>query len=288
MQKELNMQMLQTVAQGMDVAEIYSPPRIAKRAEAWGLRGGWSLDLTEKDHDGKAWDLSKKEMRRRAVQKINKDKPLLIIGSPMCTDWSSMMNLNWGKMTEEQKEKRMTSARSHLRFCVKIYKHQVKENRYYVHEHPLGARSWNEPMIRAMLKKESNILATIDQCQYGLWVLDKDGWAVAKKPTKFMTNSPCIAAQLQKRCPGKESHEKGRHASLLDGVARQAQVYPKDLCDAICKGLINQIEQDKKGQFYLASLQVMDAAEAKKSKGLILCDIGETAIEDNDEELQAA
>ena len=43
-----------------DVAEIFSPPTIGKRARARGLRGGWSLDsgalcpLT-----GKTWDLSR-------------------------------------------------------------------------------------------------------------------------------------------------------------------------------------------------------------------------------------
>ena len=43
-----------------DVAEIFSPPTICRRARARGLRGGWSLDngavcpLT-----GKTWDLSR-------------------------------------------------------------------------------------------------------------------------------------------------------------------------------------------------------------------------------------
>ena len=149
LQKEMHMQMLQTVAEGMDVAEIYSPPRVAVRAEAWGLRGGWSLDITTHDHDGKAWDLSKAEMRQRVIARINTDTPLLIIGSPMCTDWSSMMNLNWGKMTTEEKERRMKAARKHLRFCVRVYRHQVKEGRDYVHEHPAQARSWQEPEMKA-------------------------------------------------------------------------------------------------------------------------------------------
>ena len=79
---------------------------------------------------------------------------------------------------------------------MKIYKHQAENNRYYVHEHPMCATSWNEPEVKALIKKESSILAKIDQCQYGLWVKDKDGWAASNKPTKILTNSPCIAAQL--------------------------------------------------------------------------------------------
>ena len=72
--------------EGIDVAEIYSPPRVAARAQAFGLRPGWSLDLTTQDNDGKPWDFSRREMRERAIRKIKKDRPLLIIGSPMCTD----------------------------------------------------------------------------------------------------------------------------------------------------------------------------------------------------------
>ena len=55
---ELDNQMNNLVIAGMDVAEIYSPPRISKRASEVGLKGGWSLDLTTKDSDGKAWDFS--------------------------------------------------------------------------------------------------------------------------------------------------------------------------------------------------------------------------------------
>ena len=49
-----------------------------------------------------------------------------------------------------------------------MYKYQIEQNRYYVHEHPMCAKSWDEPIMKSMLKKEKNILATIDQCQYGL------------------------------------------------------------------------------------------------------------------------
>ena len=54
LQKEMQLQMMKLVAEEIDVAEIYSPPRVTKRAEQWGLKGGWSLDLTTKDSDGKA------------------------------------------------------------------------------------------------------------------------------------------------------------------------------------------------------------------------------------------
>ena len=83
--KEIRNAMMKLVAEDIDVSEIYSPPGVAVRAKEIGLRPGWSLDLTTKDKDGKAWDFSKPEMRNRAIDKIGKDKPLVIIGSPMFT-----------------------------------------------------------------------------------------------------------------------------------------------------------------------------------------------------------
>ena len=55
----------------------------------------------------------------------------------------------------------MHEARKHVRFCVKIYKGQVSEGIYYVHEHPMDARSWHEPEMHALIKKEHNILTII-------------------------------------------------------------------------------------------------------------------------------
>eukprot|EP00973_Karenia_brevis_P026496 3656165-Karenia_brevis.AAC.1 len=53
----------------MDVAEIYSPPRVVDCAKEFNLEGGWSLDLTTCDTDGEPWDFNKVEMRSRAIRK---------------------------------------------------------------------------------------------------------------------------------------------------------------------------------------------------------------------------
>ena len=119
------------------------------------------------------------------MEKIRRDKPSLVIGSPTCTDWSTLMNFNWGKLGAEENKRRMKDARGYLRFCVKVYQHQVKEGRYYTHGHPMGAGSWQEPGIKAMIRTEQNILAKLDQCQYGWWIKNKNGRSFAKKPTKF-------------------------------------------------------------------------------------------------------
>ena len=65
---------------------------------------------------------------------------------------------------------------------------------------------------------------------------------LAKKPTKFMTNSRSIGGELKKRCNG--AHE---HQPLVDGRARDAARYPPALCRAICRGVVKEKMQRQLG-----------------------------------------
>ena len=81
-----------------------------------------------------------------------------------------------------------------------------------------------------------------DQCMYGLRVPGKD-WKTlmpAKKTTKTITNSPCIARELQRRC-----YKNHVHQLLKRGRAKKAGIYPPALCHAICTGLKNQKVEDE-------------------------------------------
>lgn len=104
---------------GHDVCEIYSPPRVTRFAAACGFTTGCRLDLTVCDIDGNVWDFARADMIERVRTLIDKDKPTLVIGSPTRTNFSSIMNLNWHKMTETEQETRMKEARAHLDFCPK-------------------------------------------------------------------------------------------------------------------------------------------------------------------------
>eukprot|EP00973_Karenia_brevis_P050436 7000376-Karenia_brevis.AAC.1 len=64
-------------------------------------------------------------MRAHAIKRIEEEKPYLLIGSPMCSHWSLIMNLNWGKMAAEVKEEMMRKARTHLKFVCYLYKLQA-------------------------------------------------------------------------------------------------------------------------------------------------------------------
>ena len=148
------MKMARLVADYIGVTEIYRSPRVAKRAEQWGLKCCWGLDLTTRGHDGKPWGFSSL-ITKRITDAINNGKPLLIVGSPMCKDWSTFMKLDWGKMPSEDKERQMTEVHKQLRFRTNVYKHQISEGRYHLQEHPINVKSWHEIDIKELPKRST-------------------------------------------------------------------------------------------------------------------------------------
>ena len=168
-----------------DIAEVYSPPRVVTVAEAAGLRGGFSLDLTV-PYQGEYWDFTKKTCRDRALDLLRKDRPYLLIGSPPCTAWSNLQNLNAcrpGGAAKVEAGKRR--ARVHLLFCARLYREQLEAGRYFLHEHPKSATSWMEKCMKNLACDPIVMGTEIDQCAYGLVSKDKEGVGPAKKPRVF-------------------------------------------------------------------------------------------------------
>ena len=68
------------------------------------------------------------------------------------------------------------------------------------------------------------------------------------KPTGFMTNSPCIAQALSRRCEGRNGQcsraKGGIHRTCSGKHARMAQKYPPELCRAVLRGVRDQMRSD--------------------------------------------
>merc|ERR1739836_104715 len=140
------------VEEAIEVAEVYSVPRVTTVASKMGLKAGWALDLCTLDEMGRPWDFTQVDMRNKATRKVLEDTPLILVGSPPCTDWSVLMNLNWDKMDPAEVAERKRIARVHLEFCAKLYRIQHRAGRYFIHEHPNSATSWQEEAIASICK----------------------------------------------------------------------------------------------------------------------------------------
>ena len=72
----------------VDITEVYSPQRVVRQGEKIGLTAGDSMDLLT------GWNFELKEHRDKAIEMIKKQKPRLVIGSPPCTYFSNLQELN--------------------------------------------------------------------------------------------------------------------------------------------------------------------------------------------------
>ena len=64
----------------MDIAEIFSPPRVTTRARDRNLKGGWAMDRAFMDPTtGRKWDLSDPDCVKAAWRLYFRTKPKLLI-----------------------------------------------------------------------------------------------------------------------------------------------------------------------------------------------------------------
>ena len=254
-----NHKIISMIATGKDLAEMFLPPRIAEAAAEMGLIAGESMDLLT------GWDFDKAEDRERAIQYIQKHRPFLVVGSPPCTLFSVLQALNLHKNGAEWRqefEKKKRRAVRHVEFCAAIYRLQSAAGRYWLHEHPANATSWNLRTITKLYTLPGVEKVRADLCAYGLKTVKGNEERYAKKPTCFLTNSWCLARELSRRCDGTHLHH-----SLMEGRAKQAAVYPRGLCDAVCKGVKAQKEYDNRNLCCSKALNSVELQRVMRESG---------------------
>ena len=130
----------------------------------------------------------------------------MLIGSPMCTSFSTWMVLNEA-LTKDHATVRAAKEKAieHINFVVSLYQMQVDGGRYFLHEHPAYATSWQLEAIKTLLAVPSVQRVVADQCQFGSQVQrGMHKGKPVKKPSGFMTNSSCVARILSVRCTGQQ------------------------------------------------------------------------------------
>ena len=128
-----------------DIAEIYSQPRICSEAagqlyQGIALKPGWSLDLTMKNPEtNELWDLADRRTQDRVLRLVRETQPFCVVGSPPCTPFSQIQNINKRRRSPEIIKKEFEAGRRHILFCLKVYEIQLQSGRHFIHEHPKGS-----------------------------------------------------------------------------------------------------------------------------------------------------
>ena len=146
-EKEIDDHIISSAILGADITEVYSPERVNDVARRHGLVAGSSLDLTN------GWDFTKPKHKRAAWKKVKAEDPYLIIGSPPCTLFSLLQELNINNNKNksgwmDEFNRRKVEAIEPIDFCCMMYEYQVRRGKHFLHEHPWTARSWKLPGIR--------------------------------------------------------------------------------------------------------------------------------------------
>ncbi|CAE7546001.1 unnamed protein product [Symbiodinium natans] len=250
------------------ISEIFSPPRVAAQAHVVGMRPGFSIDLETQRPDGDYWDLSKDSHVRELFVLLDEQEPKFLGGSPPCGPFSVLQNLvdANAKVPVEVRRKRLAEGKKHLRTAVQAYWKQMEAGRYFLHEHPKGARSWEEPEVKELRADPRVYEVTGPMCRWGMESEDAQGKGLVKKETRWLTNSRCVADVLQGACSNTEGKVWHRHVRLINGRARAAQKYPPKLVKGILMAFRQQLVED--GEFSEA-LNAMEAGPVPDSPPVI-------------------
>ena len=156
-------------ASSCDVSEIYSRPRIAAEAPQYGLGQGFSLDIRTTDEEtGEPWDFSRACCRAKAREKVEQERPYMLIGSPPCSPFSKLQAISRHKRRPEDYERMVVEGLVHHRFVFELYEIQRSQGRHFLHETPDKTWSLKCDFVQDMLERPGVHYASADGCMYGM------------------------------------------------------------------------------------------------------------------------
>ena len=114
----------------------------------------------------------------------------------------------------------------HLQFVCHLYKELVAGGRFFMHEHPASASSWQERCVAEVLELPRVARAVGDHFKY---TQRSHPGAPLKKPTGWMSNSEKVLQELSARCRrlnGMCTYARGQaHDACSGRIAAEAAIY---------------------------------------------------------------
>ena len=209
----------------VDVAELFSPAGFAAKATAFNLVAGPAYDLRLD------MDMVSPEGKSRAWKELEVSKPWLVVGSPPRGKPSILQALSKQKGSEEFKEA-VEAGIGHLNYCMDVYTWQHRQGRFFLHEHPASAWSWDVPKVQEVASLDGVFVVIGDQCMMGARL---DGEAIRTR-TKWMTNSEELMKVLGKTCDGSHGHRE-----LAGGTVKRTERYSEKLISVVFRALRRQL-----------------------------------------------
>ena len=80
----------------------------------------------------------------------------------------------------------------------------------------------------------------LHMCAFGMVAEDEKGKAPVKNGIRLMSLSGEVLKRVGRRCSNEVGQNPHRHVHIIQGRAKAAQVYPRDLAVSICEGIAAQ------------------------------------------------
>ena len=166
----------------VDFVELFDPGNFTACAQE--LNPGLIIDMSVDPEK----DMRVDTYRVQARHDIGTEDPLKVIAAPPCTVFSSMQNINQKHHGTPEWEKKCEDALALLQFSVDVYWDQISRGKFFLHEHPATASSWDLPVIRELAEHPGVNIVTGDMCRWGMHLLEErdnqgtDQAVLVKKP----------------------------------------------------------------------------------------------------------
>ena len=111
--------------------------------------------------------------------------------------------------------------------------------------------------------------AVLHMCAFGMTSTDEIGTGLDKKPTRMISSSLEVLRRIEARCSNELGGHQHRHVHLVQGRAKAAQAYPRELGMKIWQGIAAQRKLDSLGLGWrpLMSVDQMQAAAKNTNAG---------------------
>ena len=252
-------------ASKVDVAEIFSIPRLGKLAEETGLKYGGSYDILT------GWDFRCAKKKAELRERLEIMRPRLVLICPPCGAVSALQGFNKHHDMKAWLQ-RVKKSREFSRFGMQIADDQLRRGDLSLFEQPHGAKSWQDVSVEAISRRVGVRQIVIDQCMFGL--RDVARGKLHRKRTRLMLNSEEIARRVERQCDQTHEHEHVGSVKTKDGWqlrSRLAQECPPRFCEAVLLGLRDDKarRQQSKAVHCVLTIESLDNPNEKKVIALL-------------------
>ena len=181
--------------------------------------------------------------QHQIMQELEEEDPHTVVIAFPCDPWSPLSNFK----DDYLKQWEQSEAFNHLKFLRRVCRSQTRRGRHFLIENPASSQAWK---LMPWLLEMPHHTITMHQCRFGLKDHNKN---FILKPTRLVSSSPTIAAEMSLKCLG--DHEHAPVQGRGRGVSASLAEWTPEMGEAILRGILLQFQYDAACGFPVYDMQ---------------------------------